>query len=93
LPANQQSHHCHHHQSENDSHHSNLPCQSQNSDSIPVEGCVVCEFCLLFNSIDFDAESFQFVEIVSIVDYLEPVLFSGEFFSLFLVRAPPAAIC
>jgi hypothetical protein len=82
--------HCHH-QSEGDSPQQNSP--HQHSDFIPVDGCVVCEFCSLFNSIDFDSGSSLFIEIVSEVENLEPVLFSGEFFLLFLVRAPPAEFC
>jgi hypothetical protein len=72
-------------------HHQNLPCH--HSDTIPTDICVVCEFCSLFNSIGWEFGIFPASEIVSVVDFLEPALFSGEFFSLFLVRAPPAEVC
>ncbi|MDR2440657.1 MAG: hypothetical protein LBE12_14945 [Planctomycetaceae bacterium] len=86
----------HHHHSAGDlphqnSHHPNT--HHQNSDFIPIDGCVVCEFCSLFNGIGIELVSSLATKVISIVNILEPVLFSGEFFSLFLVRAPPAVIC
>jgi hypothetical protein len=86
----------HHHHSDGDSSHQNSPHSNtphQHSDDNPVDVCVVCEFCSLFNSNGIEFVGSPAVEVVSVVDILEPVLFSGEFFSLFLVRAPPAVFC
>jgi hypothetical protein len=53
----------------------------------------VCEFCSLFNSVGLEIGIVLESEIISVVDTFEPVLFCGEFYSLFLVRAPPAVFC
>jgi hypothetical protein len=82
----------HHHFPHQNSHHTNSQqhhSSHQNSDCIPIELCVVCEFCSLFNSLNFERVNLVESLHVSTVDFSEPEQFSDEFFSLFLVRAPP----
>jgi hypothetical protein len=78
----------HHHQSSHQ--HQNSPQQNSDRDSIDV--CVVCEFCSIFNSAGFVPECSLELQIVSTVDLLTSVFYSGEFFSLFLARAPPMEV-
>jgi hypothetical protein len=79
------------------SHHNSQQRQHQNShqqdsDSIPVDVCVVCEFCSIFNSTVIVPQDFLETPYVSSVEVFEFVKFSGEFFSLFLARAPPVEV-
>jgi hypothetical protein len=84
----------HHHSSSPNgcSHDQDFDFQHQNFEMTPNETCVVCEFCSLFNSSGFVSEGLQEPQLVSVIDFLEPVFFFGEFFSLFLARAPPVAV-
>jgi hypothetical protein len=80
-------------ESESTSHHHHQSShQQQNSDSVPIDVCVVCEFCSIFNSAGFVPECSLELQIVSTVDLLASVFYSGEFFSLFLARAPPVEV-
>jgi hypothetical protein len=88
------NHHSHDQNSHNHYFHNHNSHQQQNShqsnsDYNPVDVCVVCEFCSLFNSTGIVPKCFLETAIVSAVEFIELGNFSGEFFSLFLARAPP----
>jgi hypothetical protein len=79
-------------QHQNSPHHNPSQQPYQHGSDESEDCCVVCEFCLLFNSVSISAGSILELPIVFAVDSLESVLFSGEFVSLFLARAPPMEV-
>jgi hypothetical protein len=83
------SHHQHHHHFPQDSHHKGT---NNNTDDNSDEICVVCEFCSIFNSVDMEAVVFLELPYELSVGVFESFLVSGEFFSLFLARAPPMEV-